>query len=158
MSVVPLKAPRKAARIVSVALAAFLPIVFVVVRRAPLPAYEGEWIVALFFAALLYLILHQTERAKPGLYRRISGFFSRISYTLYLVHLPLAVLLCACINNPWHLWPKSSENLAVFLLFNAVLVIISHLVYLAFEANTDKVRQALFPRTGKPEFLRTAAT
>src|SRR5208282_1344582 len=79
-------------------------------------------------------------------YQSIAGFFSRISYTLYLVHLPLAILLCACINNPWHRWNTSAKNLAVYLGMNAGIVLFSYLFYLAFEANTDKVRRILTRR------------
>jgi peptidoglycan/LPS O-acetylase OafA/YrhL len=76
--------------------------------------------------------------------------------TLYLVHLPLAVLLCAYINNPWHRWDKSPKNLAIYLVLNVGLVLASYLFYLAFEANTDKVRNALFHRPMKEKHLPTS--
>ncbi len=90
-----------------------------------------------------------------GIYRSASSFFSRISYTLYLVHVPIAVMLCAFINNPWRLWPKSPGNLTIFMALNGLLVLVSYLFYLAFEANTDKVRQALFHRTMREKHLPT---
>jgi peptidoglycan/LPS O-acetylase OafA/YrhL len=67
---------------------------------------------------------------------------------LYLVHLPLAVFLCACINTPWRHWDKSPSHLALFLLLNIVLVFFSYAFYLLFEANTDRIRRMLFSRRG----------
>jgi peptidoglycan/LPS O-acetylase OafA/YrhL len=147
LAIVPSMAPERVARIIAGSLLLLLPLVLVAVRRTLLPQYEAEWIVALFFAMALYFVLHRTEKARGGLYPSIASFFARISYTLYLVHLPLAVLLCACLNNPWHRWAKSPRNVVIYLILNASLVLISYLFYLAFEANTDKLRHALFPHT-----------
>lgn len=149
LSVVPLMIPRRAARVLSFAMAFLLPVIFVAVRRAALPLYRAQWVVALFSALAIYVFLHQTEKARNGIYRSMAGFFSRISYTLYVVHLPLAVLLCACINHPWHRWEKSPKNVAVYLAMNAGIVLFSYFFYLAFEVNTGKVRSALFSRSMK---------
>jgi peptidoglycan/LPS O-acetylase OafA/YrhL len=153
LSVVPLMIPRRAARVLSFAMAFLLPVVFVVVRRAALPLYRAQWVLALFSALAIYVFLHQTEKARDGIYRSLAGFFSRISYTLYLVHLPVAVLLCVCINNPWHRWDKSPKNVALYLAMNAGIVLFSYLFYLAFEANTGKVRTALLRRSIKEKHL-----
>jgi peptidoglycan/LPS O-acetylase OafA/YrhL len=147
LATVPLLAPRGTAKIISGCLLLSLPFLFVVIRRLSLPKYEAEWIVALSFAVALYFVLHRTEKARRGLYQSLASFFSRTSYTLYLVHLPLAVLLCACINTPWHQWAKSPRGVTIYLLLNASLVLVSYLFYLAFEANTDKVRHALLHYT-----------
>ena len=105
--------------------------------------------------ALLYLLLHRTEQAEASIYKNTADFFSRISYTLYLVHLPLAVFLCACINTPWHHWDKSPHICDVRLL-NVTLVAFSYAFYLLFEANTDRIRHALFYRR-IPELNRSRA-
>ena len=157
LSVVPLMIPRRTARFLFFPMALLLPVVFVAVRRATLPMYLAQWIVALFSTLAIYISLHQTEKARKGIYHGMAGFFSRISYTLYLVHLPLAVLLCACINNPWHRWDKSPKNLAVYLGMNAGILLFSYFFYLAFEANTDKVRSALSHRLMKEKHLPKSA-
>jgi peptidoglycan/LPS O-acetylase OafA/YrhL len=146
ISIVPLKVRGNPLKLCTGLLAILFPAVFVLVRRAYLPIYLAEWIIAICFSVLLYLLLHGTERARAGLYKSTADFFSRISYTLYLVHLPLAVFLCACINTPWHHWDKSPWHLAMFFLLNLVLVAFSYAFYLVFEANTDQIRRALFYR------------
>ncbi len=156
VSVIPLRVPRSTAKITGSALAILLPIVFVAVRRAHLPYLAAQWIVASYFAIVLYLLLHQTQRAGEGIYASVARFFSRISYTLYLVHLPLAIFLCAYINDPWHRWDKTPRNLAIFLGSNVGLVLFSYLFYLAFEANTDRVRQFLFHRSVREKHLPTS--
>lgn len=155
LSIAPLVIPQKIAKILSGLLVGIGPIILIMVRRATLPIYIAEWIVALFSALTIYFLLHQTEKSQKGLYRNIAGFFSRISYTLYLVHLPLAVLLCAFVNNPWHRWSKSPQHLAIFLALNTVLVLVSYLIYLLFEAKTDMVRRALFHRRAREKHLPT---
>jgi hypothetical protein len=65
--------PRSAAKISSAALACLLPIVFVAVKRCFLPKYGAEWIVALFFAIFLYMVLHQIEKPGPGYTKRCRG-------------------------------------------------------------------------------------
>jgi peptidoglycan/LPS O-acetylase OafA/YrhL len=153
LSVVPLMIPRTAARVLSYGMALLLPVVFVEVRRAALPIYQAQWVVALFSALAIYALLHQTEKARDGVYRGVAGFCSRISYTLYLVHLPLAIFICALINNPWHRWERSPRNLAEYLAMNVGIFLFSYLFYLAFEAKTDKLRGLLLHRSMKEKHL-----
>ena len=150
ISTLPLKIPRKPLSTMIYLAAVLFPLSVLVVRRTHLPRYPAQWTVAISFSLLLYVVLHRTEPAQESVYKTVAGFFSRMSYSLYLVHLPLAVLLCACINSPWHPWDKSPLNLAVFLLLNAVLVAFAYLFYLAFEANTDVIRHAIFDPNPQP--------
>jgi peptidoglycan/LPS O-acetylase OafA/YrhL len=143
VSVLPLTIPRRALGFASSSFILLLPVVLVLIRRAWLPRYLAEWMVALCFSIVLYLLLHRSEQAPANVYKSVAGFFSNMSYTLYLVHLPLAVFLCACINTPWHRWDKSPYHVALFLLLNVTLVFFSHAFYLLFEANTERVRHML---------------
>jgi peptidoglycan/LPS O-acetylase OafA/YrhL len=144
ISTIPLVINRAATRTLSVIMMAFLPVMLVLLRHASLSLYTAEWLAALLFAVTLYVILHQTERPKNKIYQLTAGFFSRISYTLYLVHLPVAVFLCAWVNTPWQHWSKTPKHLAIFFSINIALVLFSYIFYLLFERNTDKVRYALF--------------
>jgi peptidoglycan/LPS O-acetylase OafA/YrhL len=148
LSILPLKIQGDPLRFGTAGFAILFPVAFVLVRRAYLPIYSAEWITAICFSILFYFLLHRTEPARASVYKSTADFFSRISYTLYLVHLPLAVFLCACINTPWRHWDKSPSHLALFLLLNIVLVFFSYAFYLLFEANTDRIRRMLFSRRG----------
>jgi peptidoglycan/LPS O-acetylase OafA/YrhL len=77
------------------------------------------------------------------MYRRVSGFFSDISYTLYLVHLPLAVFICAFLDNPWHFYSLSFTSVGIFVLINIAIVIAAYGFYRMFEGNTGKIRRLL---------------
>jgi peptidoglycan/LPS O-acetylase OafA/YrhL len=151
LSILPLKVQGNPLKFGTAGLAILFPVVFVLVRRAYLPMYLAEWLIALCFSVLFYLLLHRTEVARASIYKSLADFFSRISYTLYLVHLPLAVFLCAWVDTPWHHWDRSPSHLAPFLLLNIVLVFFSYAFYLVFEANTDRIRRLLFSRR-VPEF------
>jgi peptidoglycan/LPS O-acetylase OafA/YrhL len=144
ISVLPLKMPRSARKFGAFGFTALFLVVVLLVRRAHLSLHSAEWMIAVWFAVVLYMVLHRTEPARASIYKSVADFFSRISYTLYLVHLPLAVFLCACINTPWHQWGKEPSQLAMFLLLNVVLVFFSYTFYLLFEANTDRIRRVLF--------------
>jgi peptidoglycan/LPS O-acetylase OafA/YrhL len=161
ISILPLKVQGNPLRFSTGAFAILFSIVFVIVRRAYLPVYLAQWIIAICFSVLLYLLLHRTEPARAGIYKSVADFFSRISYTLYLVHLPLAVFLCACFNTPWRHWDKSPSHLVLFLLLNVVLVSFSYAFYLVFEANTDRIRRILFyrrmPELNRPRLLQVQA-
>jgi peptidoglycan/LPS O-acetylase OafA/YrhL len=133
-----------------------LPIVFIGIRKAPIPGLAAELLIAPYFALLMYLLLHQTETAGQGLYKTTASFFSRISYTLYLFHLPLAVFLCASINNPWQKWPKTPVHVAEYLLLNIVVVAFAYIFYLLFESRTDGIRRALFSEPHRERHLPAA--
>jgi peptidoglycan/LPS O-acetylase OafA/YrhL len=85
LSVIPLRVSRVISKVMAGIMAAFLPILFSMAPRFSLPATVARLFVAIYFLMFLYLLLHRTERARDGVYRKISEFFSHISYTLYLV-------------------------------------------------------------------------
>jgi peptidoglycan/LPS O-acetylase OafA/YrhL len=158
VSLIPLRIPQGPAKIAVSVLFLALPLVFEKVRRTSLPVIGVQWTVALYFVIVLYLLLHQTEATRSGVYRSMSGFFSRISYTAYLVHMPVAVFLCAYLNDPWRRWDKTPRGIAIFMGSNIGLVLFSYLFYLAFEANTDRVRKMLSHRLMRSKHLPTSVT
>jgi peptidoglycan/LPS O-acetylase OafA/YrhL len=143
IATLPIKIPDRISKILLIAVLLVLPVFCANVRKLPWPVFVVQWMVALYFAPLLYLMLHRTKPAADSIYRRCASFLSRTSYTSYLVHMPLAVFICALINNPWHREGKSLNNLAVFGATNLALIAFAYLFYLAFEANTDLVRQRI---------------
>ena len=106
----------------------------------------ADYILGLTACVLLFFLVQQRAPAKPGLYKGITGFFSRISYSLYLFHLPIAVFLCSRFNQPWVSWAKTPAHAAEFLAIDAGIVAVVWCLWRVFEANTDKVRAWLFDR------------
>jgi len=139
----PLRLSRAAAGRLALAIAAVLLLAMPLMRRAPIPMYLAQWVIALLSGGLIYGIKHLDMKRRPDIYSAASGFFSRISYTLYLVHLPLAVFFCALMNHPWRIWAKTPANLAIWLAMNLVLIAITFVLYRLFEARTDTVRRTI---------------
>ena len=111
------------------------------VRKAPLPLGISDSVLAIAFVALLYSLLHHTEPAAYGLYRRAAQSASHISYTLYACHLPLLVFASAVLQRPWHRLPTTAGALfSVGCVLGAVFAIV-WVIYSCFEARTDRVRR-----------------
>jgi peptidoglycan/LPS O-acetylase OafA/YrhL len=145
-SVLPRKLSLKQAKGLSWASGALLLAGMFGVRLLPVRAIQAEYIVGLLTSLLLWCVVQQTSPAKEGLYKTIAGFFSRISYTLYLFHLPMAVFLCGLLNSPWHGWAYTPKNVAMYLASDTVIVILVYGLWRLFESNTDLIRAKVFER------------
>lgn len=92
-----------------------------------------------FFLVMLGLLHYEINHS---LYRNISAFFSRISYTLYLTHFPfLSFLICVLLKNQ-----RYPFNAIGMLLYSGLLIasiIYAYIMYRLFEHNTPKVRNFL---------------
>jgi peptidoglycan/LPS O-acetylase OafA/YrhL len=115
----------------------------VLVKSFDLSRYGAAWCAAIAFSLILFCAVRHTGSCKNVIYRRVAGFFSDISYTLYLVHLPLAIFICALVNRPWHYYSFSLTNTLMFLLINVAIVVAAYMFYRMFEGNTDWVRGML---------------
>lgn len=139
----PAKLSERTARILALVVGIVLVLSMPMLRAVPVSIYAAEWAMAIGSGCLIYLIKHLESQRRPNWYSAVSGFFSRISYTLYLVHLPLAVFLCAMLNRPWHVWAKNAGNLTIWAATDVAVVLLAYGFYLLFEANTDAVRKAV---------------
>ena len=117
------------------------------VKRFDVSKDSAAWGVAIAFSLILFCAVRHRGSCRSVIYRRVAGFFSDISYTLYLIHLPLAIFICALVDRPWHYYPLSIANTCMFLLMNAVVVVAASLFHGMFEGNTDRVRRALASKT-----------
>jgi peptidoglycan/LPS O-acetylase OafA/YrhL len=113
-------------------------------RLLHLRAISADYLIAVATCLVLYCAIQLRGYAQPSLYKHVSGFFSRISYSLYLFHLPLAVFLCSRLNDPWKPWNKTAAHLATFAATELLIVAVVWVLWRTFEANTDAVRQRLF--------------
>lgn len=107
--------------------------VFLIVRVKPLPMTD---LILGVSTALLIISVRDRSLGAAG---RVAGFLSKISYTLYLVHLPLIIFISATL-----LFGKTFRgNLTGMLFFaglSAFVIGVSYLFYYLFERNTDRVR------------------
>jgi peptidoglycan/LPS O-acetylase OafA/YrhL len=74
-----------------------------------------------------------------GLYAKVAIFLSEISYTLYLTHQPLIILLSA-IWLGTHKWSVTVGHLPIILLPMGVAIVYACGMYYLFESRTDAVR------------------
>jgi peptidoglycan/LPS O-acetylase OafA/YrhL len=133
--------------VLATAILAFVIVLFA--KKLHLPLALAELLVGATAAALVYAIKCQTGQSKAVLYNKSAKFFSDISYTLYLTHLPFLVLLCAMVNSPWSQWPLSVVTALKFCLIIATAILWATLMHRLFEAKTDLARNFVMRQLGK---------
>ncbi len=107
----------------------------------PLPNFlMDDMILGLSFAALIAAILHRRSLRPKGVYARFAEHLAKPSYSLYLFHVPIVTFLgtWAALYFPILL---GHRPLAI-LLIGSVVYALCYLLYFAFEARTDRVREA----------------
>ena len=119
------------------------------VRLLRVEMVRAEYLIAVLASLLLWALIQQTQHSSGSVYPAVAGFFSRISYTLYLFHLPLALFLSGLLNSPWHQWAKTPKNLAIFIGSDLLIVAIAYGLWRVFENNTDVVRERIFERESR---------
>lgn len=99
-------------------------------------AFAIDVIVAFGFAVWMYCTLEATERKLSTVYTKLARLLSGFSYTLYLTHLPLVLLLCAFVThgNAWR--PD-----VVHLCYGSAIVI-GALIFAYFIAQLTEARTA----------------
>lgn len=136
----------KALSSISIAALAIFLGVNLLARKVNLPQHFADPLVAACFAILLYCILHYRKDSAKSWYRTLSHFIAEMSYSLYLTHIPLLVLISAILFRPWRRWPLNLHSLVYFSLICLIVFGYSALMYRLFEANTEIVRRQLATR------------
>jgi peptidoglycan/LPS O-acetylase OafA/YrhL len=108
--------------------------------------FQVDVIIGLLFSLLLYCLVHRTENAKPGPYRTTAQFVAKMSYTLYLLNLPLLFFVNAILVRHWHHWPANPVHLLAIAGVAASIFSFAYVFHLCFEAHTDQVRRWLSER------------
>jgi peptidoglycan/LPS O-acetylase OafA/YrhL len=121
-----------------------LLVVMASVRIARWQMLPADLVIGLATSLLIYLLVQQTLVSNRTVYRKVAGFFSHISYSLYLFHLPLAMFLAGILNTPWHPWPRSPRYLLEFLVADTGIVACVYGLWWLFERNTDLIRYYIF--------------
>ncbi len=145
LELLPRKIHKQAVTIVIILACKFLLFLDVcaMVLKSDIDPIRADFLVALAFSALCYAMLNAKQDATDSLYARASRFVSKMSYTLYLTHLPLLVFVCALVMPVWHRWPLDAVHVAMMLPILGGVFGISYALYVFFERNTDAVRAAI---------------
>jgi peptidoglycan/LPS O-acetylase OafA/YrhL len=99
-----------------------------------------DYATALSFAALLVFVLHDRRPSLGGWYSRVASVIAGFSFTLYVVHLPVLVLLRAWLV-PVAAWTPTPFHIAVGLAIAGGVLVLAIVVAWATEARTSLVRQ-----------------
>lgn len=106
--------------------------------------FAADYILGLVVTALIHIVLSCARTPMPRVYNSTAQFLSRSSYTLYLVHVPLLVLLAAWIGQAR--WIPTPLHLSFGVAIFAVAFLYAQLVWFFFEKRTDSVRNWLKPK------------
>ena len=119
----------------------FFVIQFLLMKFLDVNIFIAEINIGTIFSIFLYVLQSNNIENKFNLYTNISQYISRISYTLYVSHVPILIFLANLINYPWRLHPMTVPG---FLKYSAIIVcsvIWATLLHWLFESRTDKIRR-----------------
>jgi len=125
-------------------------------KQAKSPA--SDYVLGVIIALFVYCLLYFTRSSNLGWARGFIKHSANSSYTLYLVHLPLLILVTAWIGQPrWE--PNGVALFYAALVFFGVLSY-AQILYLMFEKHTDSLRRwlksSVLKRAAKRERLVSA--
>ena len=142
----PLRIPARLQRGIALAMLLLFLVVNAAIRYHEPHVFHTDVIVALLFFLLLYSVLHLRTPFRRGVYRSGAGFMSKISYSLYLTHVPVLCLASAIVARPWYRLPVNGETAAILFAIVVSVFAVACAVHLLFEARTDVVRRWLEAR------------
>ena len=143
VSMVPLTLPEGRRRLATVAACAAMVLAMVGILRVHLSLYLSDLILSTVFFVFLWTILHSKRATVNATYRWLAQGLSKMSYTLYAVHLPFLAVVSAILMPEWHAWTLSLRSVTMLLGVYAVVFAASWLMYFTFERNTDSIRKKL---------------
>ncbi len=143
IELLPLPIPSRLRRlsILSSALLVFLTMYLEL--KFPIDLFLSDLILGIVFSLFMWTVLHQQAATTRRLYRNSAQGLSRMSYTLYTVHMPMFVLICAVLMPVWQPWPISPQSLAKLSAIYLLVFAASWVLYYCFERNTDWIRHRL---------------
>jgi peptidoglycan/LPS O-acetylase OafA/YrhL len=109
-------------------------------RTSELHGVLSDFLIGASFATMLVPI-SQVHRANPIL-AKLSRAGAEFSYTLYLMHFPIAAFLACYVLGNRRLMPNL-ESVMVYIGFLFIILLYSYATYLLFERNTLAVRHAI---------------
>ena len=143
IALLPLRLPSRLRGISTGAAGLLLLFTIYLELRSPINPFLSDFILGAVFSLFLWTVLHAQEISVHPLYRASAQTLSHMSYTLYLVHYPMLVLISALLMPVWGLWPLSLLSVLKLLPILVIVFAASWLVYYCFERNTDRIRNWL---------------
>jgi peptidoglycan/LPS O-acetylase OafA/YrhL len=128
------------------------------VRLTRTSAYLSDYLLAVCTMAFLWVLLSAREAASGGWADRLARASARFSYTLYLVHMPLLVLLAGFLVHDKRWQPTGMHVLVGGSVF-ACLLVYAWLVASFTEFRTDLMRARVERTLGmRPATIRENKT
>ena len=108
----------------------------------------NDSLVAVTFAALLLWLLNAKYAAPGAVYTQAARALSNISYSLYLIHVPVLVFLNALIIRQGSRWQPSGLHLGQGVLVAGAVFLYTYGIWYLTEARTAQAR-AIISRLSK---------
>lgn len=123
------------------ALAQMLLIMLLLWRKPFASMAMNNTVLGVSCCLFLYAALHRRDPLHRPLYQAIAEHLSKMSYTLYLFHLPFLVLLGSILAQRYPQGAPHESQLLVILIVGAYLY--SQVMYRLFEARTEAIRKRI---------------
>ena len=101
----------------------------------------ADFIVGALFAAFLSMLRAHPGKSLLTLYSSLAQFVSQVSYTLYLVHVPILCFISAAVIGSNRLWQPNGGHLLLGSCVAALTFVYMLIIWRLTEANTDRVRR-----------------
>ena len=138
----PLWVPKSAQRtVVLLALLQMLGCMFGLWRYPFISMFLNNGILGVSCSLFLYAAMHRTEKQDNKSYQGVAEHLSRLSYTMYLFHLPFLILLGSVMAQHYSSGVNHTGLIAIILTFCAYGY--SYIMYRCFEAHTDQIREKI---------------
>lgn len=131
-------------RLFSQGILVIYPLIFFgTIKLHLLPGLWQDYGLGLATAALLLVLLTKTEKADAGrLYNRFSRVLASFSFTLYVAHLPLLLLLTSLLEGDGR-WQPGWDSLSLGTTVLAMTLAYSYALAALTEFRTEGVRKAI---------------
>lgn len=128
-------------------------VVFLLAPRFKLmpPGMLDDFLVAVTFAAFLLWLLNAKYPAPGAIYTKAARALSNISYSLYLIHVPVLVFLNALIVRQGSRWQPSGLHLGAGVLVAGIVFLYTYGIWYFTEARTSQVRAKVVSLLAKPD-------
>ena len=121
----------------SVILKVISTILFITTICFSILGHSNDFILALSFS--MFMLYNSSNNIKSKLIQHIAEYFSKISYSLYAIHLPLVLVFLAMLDINYRL-PFNLMNMLYFIFIFIFIICIAKVFWYLFERNTNMVK------------------